>query len=61
MSGLEPLAPDRAIQMYLGARQDELTEATLDGQKYRFDAFEQFCDEEDIDNLNDLSGRDLYA
>jgi len=61
VSDLEPLAPDRAIEMYLDARQDELTEATLDGQTYRLDAFEQFCEEEGIDNLNDLSGRDLYA
>lgn len=61
MSDLEPLAPDRAIEMYLDARQDELTETTLDGQKYRLDAFRQFCEEEGIENLNTLSGRDLYA
>ena len=61
MTDLEPLTPDQAIEMYLDARQDELTEATLDGQTYRLDAFEQFCEEEGIDNLNDLSGRDLYA
>nr|WP_284438539.1 tyrosine-type recombinase/integrase [Halomicroarcula laminariae] len=58
---MEPLAPDQTIEMYLDARKDELTEATLDGQTYRLDAFEQFCAEEGIENLNDLSGRDLYA
>ncbi len=30
-------------------------------QEYRLEAFEQFCREEGIENLNDLSGRDLYA
>ncbi|WP_176696593.1 site-specific integrase, partial [Haloparvum sedimenti] len=46
--------------MYLEARRDELTERTLDGQKYRLDAFRQWCDEEGIENLNDIAGRDLY-
>lgn len=58
---LEPLAPERAAEMYLTARQDELSEATINGQKYRLEAFVQWCDEEGIDNLNDLNGRDLYA
>lgn len=61
MSDLEPLTPDRAIEMYLDARKDELSEATLQSQEYRLDAFEQFCELEGIDNLNDLTGRDLYA
>ncbi|MBX0325253.1 tyrosine-type recombinase/integrase [Halomicroarcula sp. F13] len=47
--------------MYIDARQDELSEATLQSQEYRLEAFREFCDEEDIDNLNDLTGRDLYA
>lgn len=46
--------------MYLEARKDELSETTLSGHKYRIRAFLQWCDEEDVDNLNDLSGRDLY-
>ncbi|MFB6308665.1 MAG: tyrosine-type recombinase/integrase [Haloarculaceae archaeon] len=62
MSGdLEPLDPETGVEMYLNGRQDELSEATLTGQKYRLEAFAQWCDEEDIENLNDLTGRDLYA
>nr|WP_241692823.1 tyrosine-type recombinase/integrase [Haloarcula salina] len=60
-SDLQPLEPGRAINMYLKARQDELTESTIQSQEYRLEAFEQFCHEEEIENLNDLSGRDLYA
>jgi integrase len=47
--------------MYLDARQDELSEATLSGQKYRLEAFLQWCEEEGVENLNCLSGRDMYA
>lgn len=58
---LEPITPEEARDMYLTARQDELSEATVRGQKYRLQAFVQWCNEEGIENLNDLSGRDLYA
>jgi integrase len=60
MSDLEELSPAEGVQMYLDARRDELTKGTLDAQAYRLDAFLQWCDEEEIENLNDLSGRDLY-
>ncbi|MGM0606560.1 MAG: tyrosine-type recombinase/integrase, partial [Halobacteriota archaeon] len=39
---------------------DELSAKTIKGQKYRLDAFVQWCEEEGIENLNDLTGRDLY-
>jgi len=59
-TSLEPLAPNRAVQMYLDARHDELSKHTLNGQKYRLGAFVEWCDSVGIENLNDLSGRDLY-
>jgi integrase len=47
--------------MYLEAKRDELTEATLSGQKYRLKAFVTWCESEsEIDDLRDLRGRDLY-
>jgi len=57
---LEPLTPEAGVEMYLDARQDELSVATIDAQKYRLDAFLQWCREEGIENLNDLSGRDMF-
>jgi len=57
---LEPLQPETAVQMYLDGRKDELADATLKGQKYRLRAFAAWCNEQDIENLNELGGRDLY-
>jgi len=57
---LQPLSPSEGIEMYLEARRDELSDGTLSGQKYRLDSFLQWCKEEEIENLNNLDGRDLY-
>lgn len=58
---LETLAPAEGIEMYVEARRDELADPTLDAQQYRLAAFREWCEEEGIENLNGLSGRDLYA
>ena len=58
---LEPLDPETAVEMYVTARQDELSEATINAQEYRLEAFLQWCREDGIENLNELSGRDMYA
>lgn len=60
MSELEPLAPQRATEMYFDARQDDTTRKTRTGQRSRLKAFCQWCRENDIENLNELSGRHLY-
>ena len=60
MSDLEALDPARAVGMYLDARKDDTTAKTRQGQKPRLKAFVQWCTENDIENLNELSGRDLY-
>lgn len=57
---LEPITPAEAKEMYLEARKQEVSEATLQGHHYRLKQFVRWCDEvSDIDNLNSLSGRDL--
>jgi len=58
---LEPLAPDRAVDLYLDARKDDATDQTIEGQKYRLAAFLGWCEEEGIKNMNGLTGRDMYA
>ncbi|WP_255494015.1 site-specific integrase [Halarchaeum sp. CBA1220] len=60
MSGLDPLDPETAVEMYLEARRDEISADTLQSHRYRLDAFVQWCAENDIENLNELGGRDLY-
>lgn len=58
---LQPLGPREAIDLYLDARRDDCSERTLDAQMYRLRAFATWCEEEGIENLNGLDGRDLYA
>jgi integrase len=60
VTDLEPLAPREAADMYLKQRQSELTKETYRKQKQRLEAFLHFCEDHDITNLNDLSGRDIY-
>jgi len=57
---LEPLAPQKAKQMYLQEREGEVTERTLQAHHYRLVHFIDWCDKEDIDNINCLSGRTLH-
>jgi len=57
---LEPIAPVDAVEMFHSAMVDEHSESTRRSERHRLRAFIQFCDEEGIENLNDLSGRNLY-
>lgn len=61
MTDLEPISPAEAMEMYMEGRRDELAESTLQGHRYRLEAFVQWCEEEGIDDLRDLGGRELYA
>ena len=57
---LEPIAPAEAIELYFSHRRSELSEKTLQNQRYRLESFREWCDENDLENLNDLTGRDLH-
>ena len=56
---LEPIAPDEAVRLYLRDRQNELADATIDSYRYKLEKFVEWCEAEDVENLNSLSGRDL--
>jgi len=56
---LDPLEPDRAQELYLKQKEMDASKKTVQSHKYRLNAFVRWCDENDIDNLNDLTGRDL--
>ncbi|MEA1930216.1 tyrosine-type recombinase/integrase [Halohasta litorea] len=60
MTGLDPISPIEAVQMYHEAMRDEHAASTRKSEKHRLRAFIQYCDEHEIENLNELSGRDLY-
>jgi site-specific recombinase XerD len=59
-SELDPIAPAEAVEFYFEQRRSELSKSTIENQRYRLDAFVEWCVLEDIQNLNALSGRDLH-
>src|SRR6056297_620787 len=56
---LEPIEPGTAQELFLEHKATDCTDATVQNHRYRLKHFLEWCDEEGIDNLNDLSGRDL--
>ena len=60
-SDLEPIEPQRALELYLTDRRGELRESTIRSHRSRLSIFINWCrDTEDIDNLNDLTGRTIH-
>lgn len=60
MSTLEPLAPTDAFDWYIEEKEAELAAATIYSHRSRLGHFLRWCDESGIENLNDLTGRDLH-
>jgi site-specific recombinase XerD len=56
---LEPIEPREAQDMFLDHKATSCAEATVVGHEYRTNHFVRWCDEQGIDNLNDVTGRDL--
>jgi site-specific recombinase XerD len=59
MHELQPISPKEALDWYLQEREPEVAESTLKAHNYRLSHFLRWCDEVNLDNLNDLTGRDL--
>jgi hypothetical protein len=57
---LEPIDPETALKMYLSAREREVAQSTLRAHRSRLGHFLRWCDQQDIDNLNLLTGRDIH-
>jgi len=57
---LIPLSPRECREEYLNHRRLDLAESTISSHFYRLKHFLKWCDEEQIDNLNDLTGRDIH-
>lgn len=57
---LEPIAPAQAVELYLDHRKPEVSKKTLQNQRYRLSNFLEWCQERDLENLNQLTGRNLH-
>ncbi|MFQ3476717.1 tyrosine-type recombinase/integrase [Halonotius sp. F2-221B] len=57
---LEPITPTQALEMYLADRESEVTKSTIRSHRSRLKPFLRWCNEKDIDNLNELTGRLLH-
>ena len=57
---LEPIRFDEAVELYLEDRESELAQATLYAHSSRLGHLIRWCDEQEIDNLNELTGRKLH-
>jgi integrase len=57
---LEPIDPETALELYLADKENELSDASLKGHRYRLGHLKRWCDEQGIENLNTLTGRDLH-
>lgn len=60
MQTLEPLEPTDALTLYLSEKRTEVSDATLYSHKSRLGHFIRWCNERGIDNLNELTGRDIH-
>ena len=60
MSNLEPLAPTEAFDWYIQEKETEAAASTVYSHKSRIGHFLRWCDERGIDNMNDLTGRDMH-
>ena len=61
MTDLDPIEPEAAVDLYLSQRRDEISEQTHQSHRYRLEPFVEWCESEEIYNMNDLTGRDLHA
>ena len=59
-SDLEPIKPRTAQQLYLDHKASLCTDRTVRSHEYRLDFFLAWCADNGIDNMNDLSGRNLH-
>lgn len=57
---LTPVSPEEALRMYLELREDDAADGTIRTHKSRLSFFVEWCTQNEIDNLNDLTGKDLF-
>lgn len=56
----EAVEPERAVELYLEAREDDAAESTIESHASRLRPFVEWCDEEGIERMDEINGRDLH-
>lgn len=59
-SALEPIAPHEAAQMWLDRQMAERADSTIQSYTYRLEPFVEWCELEGIEDLNELTSRDVF-
>lgn len=54
---LEPITPEAALELYLKDKKQESSDSTIRSDRSRLGHFIEWCEEEGIDNMNDLTAR----
>lgn len=57
---LEPIDPSTARELYLNYKATHCADATVQAHYYRTQHIVDWCEENDVNNLNELTGRDLH-
>lgn len=56
---LQPLAPEEGVERFIEHRRPSVRQSTIENAKTRLGHFLDWCEERGIENLNDLTGREL--
>jgi integrase len=56
---LEPIDPETALELYIAEKETSVADATVASHKSRLSFLLRWCEERDIENLNELTGRKL--
>lgn len=57
MDAMGPIEPEAAVQLYLADKERESSDSTVRSHRSRLSHFLNWCSEEGIDNMNDLTAR----
>jgi integrase len=57
---LEPISPERALELYLEDKARDCRQSTVDSHRSRIGFLVRWCEDQGIENLNDLTARDLH-
>jgi site-specific recombinase XerD len=60
VSDLEPITPEDAAEMWLNQQRTQRADSTIQSYEYRLSPFLEWCETEGIDDLIELSSRDVF-